>query len=80
VLTGRQPLRSCSQRQGAMGELFELSRNGSTWVYTVLHDFGGSEGARPRSNLIFDRQGNLTVRHRPAATAKDVLAGLWRRL
>ena len=45
--------------RGAMGELFELSRNGSTWVYTVRHDFGGSAGARPRSNLIFDRQGNL---------------------
>jgi uncharacterized repeat protein (TIGR03803 family) len=47
---------------GAYGEgsAFKLSNGSLGWTQTVLHDFtGGSDGAVPFSNLVFDTSGNL---------------------
>jgi uncharacterized repeat protein (TIGR03803 family) len=47
---------------GANGQglVFELSPSGSGWTETVLYSFrGGSDGAYPYGDLIFDRAGNL---------------------
>lgn len=41
------------------GVIFELSKQSGAWKETVLHTFEGSDGAEPRSPLIFDAQGNL---------------------
>ncbi len=42
------------------GSVFMLTPAGGGWTYTSLHDFtGGSDGANPISNLIFDTSGNL---------------------
>jgi uncharacterized repeat protein (TIGR03803 family) len=42
------------------GAIFKLTKNGSGWTYSSLHDFtGGADGANPRSALIFDSAGNL---------------------
>lgn len=43
------------------GSAFKLTPSGGgTWTYTSLHDFtGGSDGANPFSNLVFDASGNL---------------------
>lgn len=42
------------------GTVFELSLEGGSWVETVVHSFGnGTDGANPRSGLIFDAAGNL---------------------
>jgi uncharacterized repeat protein (TIGR03803 family) len=42
------------------GSVFKLTPSNGTWIYTSLHDFtGGSDGAEPWSNVIFDTQGNL---------------------
>ena len=31
-----------------------------TWTYTSLYDFkGGSDGAHPYTNIVFDSSGNL---------------------
>ena len=44
--------------KGAVFKL-ALSSNG-TWTYTSLHDFtSGDDGRTPRSNLVFDKYGNL---------------------
>jgi len=41
------------------GNVFKLTRS-SGWTYTSLYDFtGGSDGAVPFSNLIFDLYGNI---------------------
>jgi uncharacterized repeat protein (TIGR03803 family) len=45
----------------SFGAVFKLSlsSNGS-WTYTSLYDFtGGNDGKIPRSNLVFDKYGNL---------------------
>ncbi len=43
-----------------VGSVFELTNTGSGWTMTDLHDFtGGSDGAYPISNVIFDPSGNL---------------------
>ncbi len=44
-----------------LGTVFELSpRVGGGWTEMVLHSFaGGTDGAGPRGNLIFDSAGNL---------------------
>ena len=43
-----------------MGSVFKLIPRGSGWSYTSLHDFtGGADGANPKSNVIFDANGNL---------------------
>src|SRR5271157_394855 len=42
------------------GSVFELTPSGSGWTYTSLHDFtGGSDGALPYCNVVFDANGNL---------------------
>ena len=42
------------------GSVFELTPSGPPWTYTSLHDFtGGSDGAYPISNVVFDASGNL---------------------
>ncbi|MGC2109089.1 MAG: choice-of-anchor tandem repeat GloVer-containing protein [Candidatus Korobacteraceae bacterium] len=42
------------------GAVFKLTHSGSGWTYTSLHDFtGGSDGAGPLGQLIFDANGNL---------------------
>jgi uncharacterized repeat protein (TIGR03803 family) len=46
--------------QYGYGSVFELTRSGSGWTYTSLHDFtGGSDGANPVCQLVFDSSGNL---------------------
>jgi uncharacterized repeat protein (TIGR03803 family) len=44
-----------------LGSVFKLTPSGGgTWTYTSLYDFtGGSDGANPYSNLVFDASGNL---------------------
>jgi uncharacterized repeat protein (TIGR03803 family) len=45
-------------RFGAVFKLTPTSSGG--WTYTSLHDFtSGTDGRLPRSNLVFDRYGNL---------------------
>ena len=44
------------------GAVFELSPQGSGWVYRVLYSFGASltgDGVEPNSPVIFDDKGNL---------------------
>ncbi len=45
---------------GVYGSVFRLTNNGGSWTYTRLHAFtGGSDGAYPTSNVVFDTSGNL---------------------
>jgi uncharacterized repeat protein (TIGR03803 family) len=42
------------------GTVFEISPPGTAWTETVLYSFtGGSDGANPYSDVIFDKAGNL---------------------
>lgn len=42
------------------GTIFELTKTGSTWTKTTLHDFEGSDdGGFPQGGLVFDPTGNL---------------------
>ena len=42
------------------GGVFKLTRSGSEWTYTSLHDFtGGSDGGGPLGQVIFGANGNL---------------------
>ena len=42
------------------GSVFKLTRSGSGWTYSSLHDFtGGSDGANPMCSLAFDASGNI---------------------
>jgi uncharacterized repeat protein (TIGR03803 family) len=41
------------------GSVFELTPSNGTWTYTSLHDFAGSEGGFPFSNVVFDANGNI---------------------
>lgn len=42
------------------GAVFKLTPSNGGWTYTSLHDFtGGSDGAGPISNVVFDVNGNL---------------------
>jgi uncharacterized repeat protein (TIGR03803 family) len=44
----------------ASGAVFKLTPSNGGWTYTSLHDFtGGSDGADPISNVVFDANGNL---------------------
>ena len=46
--------------EGGCGVVFKLTKTGSTWTQTVLHDFtGGNDGSGPGAGLTFDRHGNL---------------------
>lgn len=43
-----------------LGNVFKLSPGPSGWSYTSLHDFTGlPDGANPKSNVVFDANGNL---------------------
>jgi uncharacterized repeat protein (TIGR03803 family) len=43
-----------------LGNIFRLTRSGSNWIYTDLHDFsGGSDGCCPQSEVTLDASGNL---------------------
>jgi uncharacterized repeat protein (TIGR03803 family) len=47
-------------RYGTVFELSPPSSQGQAWTETVLYSFqGGSDGANPNSNLMFDADGNL---------------------
>lgn len=42
------------------GSVFKLTPSNGSWTYTSLHDFtGGTDGANPTSNVVFDASGNL---------------------
>lgn len=48
--------------EGDCGVVFELSPMGSTWNYSVIHNFtcdDNSDGGDPRADLAIDGQGNL---------------------
>jgi uncharacterized repeat protein (TIGR03803 family) len=42
-----------------LGTVFELSPVGGAWAETVLHSFGGGDGAKPFAGLVLDAAGNL---------------------
>ena len=51
---------NCTPNWAYCGVVFELSPNSSGgWTETVLHTFGGRDGAAPWASLIFDAAGNL---------------------
>jgi len=51
---------NCSAGCGVVFELTPPATRGGLWSETVLYRFtGGSDGAAPQSNLIFDATGNL---------------------
>jgi uncharacterized repeat protein (TIGR03803 family) len=42
------------------GSVFKLTRSGSGWIYSSLHDFtGGADGGMPFGSVAFDAMGNL---------------------
>ncbi len=42
------------------GTVFKLTPASGSWNYSSLHDFtGGVDGGYPRSNIIFDKNGNM---------------------
>jgi uncharacterized repeat protein (TIGR03803 family) len=42
------------------GDVYELSPSGSSWIHTVLHNFGGTgDGFLPYGGVVFDKAGNL---------------------
>jgi uncharacterized repeat protein (TIGR03803 family) len=41
------------------GIVYELSRSANGWTETVIHDFNGSDGGAPRSEVTLDQFGNL---------------------
>jgi uncharacterized repeat protein (TIGR03803 family) len=42
-----------------LGSVFKLAPSGGSWVYTDLHDFNGTDGEYPESNITVDSSGNL---------------------
>ncbi len=41
------------------GAVFELTYEGNGWAYSSLHDFNGTDGGLPISNVLLDSSGNL---------------------
>jgi uncharacterized repeat protein (TIGR03803 family) len=41
------------------GMVYKLSRNGSSWTLTDLHDFNGSDGYEPEGDIVRDANGNI---------------------
>ena len=41
------------------GTVFKLTFANGSWIYTLLHDFDGSDGRGPESKVVIDAQGNL---------------------
>jgi len=59
------------------GNVFKLTRS-SGWTYTSLYDFtGGSDGAVPFSNLIFDLYGNILALLPPAEVDVTAAVAVW---
>jgi uncharacterized repeat protein (TIGR03803 family) len=55
------------------GTVFKLTPSDGSWTYTSLHDFtGGSDGASPWSNVVFDPNGNL---YGTASGGGDLICG-----
>jgi uncharacterized repeat protein (TIGR03803 family) len=51
---------TCAFGEPGCGTVFQLTRSGSTWTKTAVHNFtGGSDGAAPSGGVIIDRFGNL---------------------
>jgi uncharacterized repeat protein (TIGR03803 family) len=49
----------CTGSSG-MGTVFKLGPSGGGWTYTSVHNFtGGSDGANPYCNVVFDAAGNM---------------------
>ena len=44
---------------GNAGIVFKLTPSNGGYTYTLLHEFGGAEGAWPTGDLVLDAQGNL---------------------
>ena len=44
---------------GSYGEVYELSRSGSGWTGSVVHEFGTNDVNYPAHNVILDSAGNL---------------------
>jgi uncharacterized repeat protein (TIGR03803 family) len=42
-----------------LGSVFELAPDSNGWTYTSLHDFSGTDGSSPFSNVVLDSSGNL---------------------
>ncbi len=42
-----------------MGSVFKLTQSPNGWVYSDLHDFTGSDGAKPVSSVLIGPNGNL---------------------
>lgn len=49
------------------GTVFQLTRSGSDWIETVIHDFCGNDGAYPYGGLTLDAAGNLYGAERDTA-------------
>lgn len=41
------------------GTVFKLTFTNGSWIYTLLHDFDGSDGRGPEGKVVIDAQGNL---------------------
>ena len=50
-----------SQQGGSngYGSVFKLTRSGSNWIYTDLHDFNNQDGAYPYGTVALDGQGRI---------------------
>ncbi len=62
ILDSAGNLYGTTYADGAYGQgaVFKLTHSGGGWTHTSLHDFtGGSDGAGPLGQLIFDANGNL---------------------
>ena len=46
-------------RMFAKGTVFKLTHSNGSWTYSSLHDFSGSDGWGPVSNVVLDANGNL---------------------
>ena len=45
--------------ENGYGEVFKRAPSGGNWVYVIVHEFSGSDGEYPISNVVFDSKGNL---------------------
>jgi uncharacterized repeat protein (TIGR03803 family) len=61
VLDAAGNLYGTTEGGGALGygTVFKLTPGAGGWAYTALHEFTGSEGGGPRSNVILDASGSL---------------------
>jgi uncharacterized repeat protein (TIGR03803 family) len=58
------------------GAVFKLTPSNGGWTFTSLHDFtGGSDGAYPYSNLVFDASGNIYGTASQGGTSANCVGG-----